>query len=133
MAIRCPLFRKSNISSDNLLEIQPERQLPGPVAALSRCLRRLQNPKGGRAADVAGGRSEVRMIQGVGESRLKPDPRALLNRKDLRQSRGYGYRSRPVQNTHSRIPDTPGIGGFRRKGIDVPQIFAAGRIRIDSG
>ena len=56
------------------LKIHPERQLPGPVAALPRGLRRLQNAKRRRAADVAGRRREVGVIQSVRERRFKPQP-----------------------------------------------------------
>jgi hypothetical protein len=111
-------------------EIQPERQLSGPVAALPRCLRRVQDTERCWATEVRCGRSKVRVIQGIGKSGFKSHLDALPDGKDLRQSRGDANCSGALQYTYARISDSSGARWGRRKRVDVPQDVAAPNIRI---
>jgi hypothetical protein len=76
MAIQSPSLSKVETK---LLKIHTERQLTRSVAALSRGLRRLQNAKRGRAADVRGRRRKVGVIQSVGERRFKSEAKPLAD------------------------------------------------------
>src|ERR1700693_3298734 len=124
MAIPCPPQRiiLAYLASS---EIQPERHLSRPVAALPRCLRRLQDAEGRRAANVRCWRSKVGVVQDVGKSGFKSHSNALPDGKDLRQSRGDANCSGALQHTYARISDSPGPGWRWRKRVDVPQEIAA--------
>src|ERR1700722_3446877 len=122
MAILSPSLSKVEIKFS---KIHAQRQLSGSIAALPRGLRRLQNAKRRRTANVAGRRREVGVIQSVGERRFKPESKSLPDWKDFRQPRRHRYRSRSFQYAHPRVSDSPGPGWSGSERVDVPEQIAA--------
>src|SRR5271169_4494353 len=122
MAIRSPSWSKVNYQNLvlTLSKIQPQCQLSGAIASLPSSLRGLQSAECFRAADVRRRRSEVGVIQDVGEGRFKPEPSALADLKGLRQPRGDGDGSGARQDTDGRIPDSSRALRRWRECIDVP-------------
>src|SRR5580698_1396477 len=99
MAILSPSLSKVEIKFS---KIHAERQLSRAIAALPRGLRRLQNAKRRRTANVAGRWREVGVIQSVGKRRFKAESKAFPDREDLRQPRRHRDGSRAFQYTHAR-------------------------------
>src|ERR1700737_1074500 len=100
MGIQSPSLSKVEMK---LSKIHTERQLSGSIATLPSSLRRLQNTECCRAANVAGRRREVGVIQSVGERGFKPESNALPDLKFLRQPRRHCDGSRTLQYAHARI------------------------------
>src|ERR1700677_3015013 len=122
MAILSPSLSKLEVKFS---KIHTERQLSGSIAALAGGLRRLQNAKRRRTANVAGRRREVGVIQSVGERRLKTESKALPDWKDFRQPRRHRDGSRTFQYPYARVSDSPRPCRSRSESIDVPEQIAA--------
>src|ERR1700721_401307 len=122
MAILSPSLSKVEIKFS---KIHTERQLSRAIAALPRGLRRLQNAKRRRTANVAGWWREVGVIQSVGERRFKPESKSLPDWKDFRQPRRHRDGSRAFQYAHPRVSDSPSPYWSGSERVYVPEQIAA--------
>ena len=105
------------------LEIQPQRELPCPVAAVLRRLHARSLPERRRRRKIHRRRSKIWVIQHVCKRALEPQAQTLPDLKRLRQSSRDGGRARSDKNTHSAIPNSPRIRCRIRKctGVEVLQ------------
>ena len=91
----------------SFLKVHSERCLPGSVACILRCLWSTQYTERRRAVHHRRRRREVRVVQHVRKRRLKPRMNPLRHGEGLRDAKAYRRRrSRTLQDTYTRIPET---------------------------
>src|ERR1700730_9735362 len=85
------------------LEVKPECHLPGPVPRTFRRLRRSKCAEGGGAADIRRRRSEVCMVQHIGEGSFKAKTPVLVDWDHLCQTRVHCNGARTFKAANSCI------------------------------
>src|ERR1700733_3435224 len=128
----CSTGRPWGYGSKTMLELKTERNLPRTVAGTFCglcCGKRAE--RGGRA-DVCCRRSEVRVIQYIGEGRFETEVRAFGDGYHLGQTGVHRDGAGPFKTTDACITDSSRTRRRRREGINVEviRIRAVSRDRI---
>lgn len=105
------------------LELHSQPQLACTVSAVLRVLHILDYPKGG-GRHICGRRSEIRMIQDIGESAFKAKVHALGQVKRLGQSSGDRRGAGPLQDTYAAISHRTRRN--RIEGVDIEHAAGCG-------
>src|ERR1700676_822545 len=96
-------------------EFQPERQLAGPIAPVPHRLHAGRFSERVRRRNVGGGRKEIRVIQKIGETRLKTQLQTFDYEEVLRKPSRHRDGSWAFKNSHARIADATRPGWRRNK------------------
>src|ERR1700730_7413144 len=103
------------------LEVKPECHLPGPVPRTFRCLRRSKRAEGGRAAYIRCRRSEVCMVQHIGECSFKAKAPVFPDWDHLCQTRVHCHSARTFKAANSCITNQSCAQRWGCERVDVEE------------
>ena len=114
------------------LEVDAQGGLAGAIARVFGGLWRAQDSEGCRVVDLRRGRSEVGVIEHVGEGGFEAHAHPLFYFDDFGQAEAYGFCAGALQDAESRIAEAAGSGGSGRECRRV-EVVGAGLSAIEVG
>lgn len=112
-----------------MLELDAERELAGTVSRILRGLRSAEDTER-RVVNLRGRRSEVGVIEHVGECGLEPHSDSLRDVEHLGETQASCDRARSLQGADSGVAEASGASGRGRKCGQV-EVVSAGLSLIE--